>query len=119
MESAAFKPRARLARRAECMFGLVFLLLVQLACSKTPPVPEKRYPMQGEIMALDPHSKSAIIQAGKIDGWMDAMTMEYPIQPASEYAQLKVGEHIQGTVVVQQDKFYATDIQAVPAPAAK
>ena len=102
------------------MFGLLALIfVVQLACSKTPPVPEKRYPMQGEVMALDPHSNSAIIRAGKIEGWMEPMTMDFPIRPASEYAQLKVGEHIRATVVVQEDRFYVTAIQAVPAPATK
>jgi len=117
MESIVLRPRAGLARHSR-ICG-VLLLLVQAACSRTPPVPEKRYPMQGEIVALEPHSKSAIIRAGKIGDWMGPMTMDYPIEPSSEYEHLQVGEHIQGTVVVQGDKFYITGIQAAPSPAAK
>lgn len=98
--------------------GLALVCLLA-GCSKTPPIPEKRYPMQGEIVTLEPRTKAAIIRAGKVGDWMEPMTMEYPIEPASEFAQLKIGDHIQATVVVQGYKYYATGIQVVPAPAAK
>ena len=75
----------------------------------------KRYPMQGEIKALDPAAKSATIDAGKIGDWMEAMKMEYPVKPDQEFAKLHVGDHIQATVVVD-DKYYVTDIRVVPKP---
>src|SRR5215475_7158594 len=70
----------------------------------------KRYPMQGEIKSLDPAAKSANINAGKIEGWMEAMTMEYPVKPEAEFSKLHVGDRIQATVVVNDVKYYVTDV---------
>ena len=71
----------------------------------------KRYPMEGEVKALDPASKSATIAAGKIGDWMEAMTMEYSVRPDAEFQKLHVGDHIQATVVVNDDKYYVTDVK--------
>ena len=74
----------------------------------------KHYPMQGEVKAIDPAAKTANINAGKIEGWMDAMTMEYPIKPDAELAKLHVGDKIQATVVVNDLKYYVTDVKVLP-----
>lgn len=74
----------------------------------------KRYPMQGEIKGLDPVAKNATISAGKIGDWMGPMTMEYPIKPDAEFAKLHVGDHIQATVIVNDLKYYATDVKIEP-----
>ena len=95
--------------------GLLFLVLAALAafgCGKTE---EKRYPMQGEVKALDPSAKTATIAAGKIGDWMEAMTMEYSIKPDGEFAKLHVGDHIKATVVVKDPTYYVTDV-TVTAP---
>jgi len=76
--------------------------------------PAKRYPMQGEVKALDPTSKTANIKAGKIEGWMEAMTMEFPVKPEGEFAKLHVGDQVQGTVVVSGDSYYVTDVKVLP-----
>ncbi|MBZ5579469.1 MAG: copper-binding protein [Acidobacteriia bacterium] len=76
----------------------------------------KRYTMQGEIKSLDPAAKTANINAGKIEGWMEAMTMEYPIKPDAEFAKLHVGDRIEATVVVNDLKYYVTDVKVLPKP---
>ena len=78
---------------------------------------EKRYPMQGVVKALDANAKTASIDAGKIGDWMEAMTMDYAVKPDSEFAKLKVGDHIKATVVVEDVKYYVTDVTVVPKPA--
>jgi hypothetical protein len=51
---------------------LLSLLLVMLAaCADKASV--NRYPMTGEIKALNPTAHSATIAAGKIGDWMEAM----------------------------------------------
>src|SRR6266496_2853235 len=96
-------------RKLEQMkFLLVVILLAALCGCGTS---SKRYPMQGEVKALDPAAKTAIIAAGKIGGWMEAMTMEYPVKPDSEFQKLHVGDKIEGTVVVADVKYYVTDIK--------
>jgi Cu/Ag efflux protein CusF len=71
----------------------------------------KRYAMEGEVKALDPAAKSATIAHGKIGDWMEAMTMEYAVKPDSEFRKLHVGDHIEATVVVSDDKYYVTGVR--------
>jgi len=87
-------------------------MLLAAACAS--PANEKRYPMEGDIQALDAATKTATIAAGKIGDWMEAMTMDYPVKPDSEFAKLKVGDHIKATVVVVGDvKYYVTGVRVV------
>ena len=71
----------------------------------------KRYPMQGEVKALDAGAKTATIAAGKIGDWMEAMTMEYPVKPDAEFKKLHVGDKIDATVVVTDPGYYVTDVK--------
>lgn len=94
--------------------ALVFLpvLLAMLAgCAQKPPV--KRYPMQGEVKALDAPAHTATIAAGKIGDWMEAMTMEYPVKPEAEFQKLHVGDRIEATVVVGDPAYYVTEVKIV------
>jgi Cu/Ag efflux protein CusF len=72
---------------------------------------EKRYPMQGQITALDATTHTATIAAGKIGDWMEAMTMDYPVKPDAEFAKLHVGDRIEATVVVGDPAYYVTEIK--------
>lgn len=73
----------------------------------------RRIPMQGEVKAVDPVGNTATIDAGKIDDWMEAMTMEYPVKPASEIAKIHAGDRIEATVVVDGTVYYVTDVKVV------
>jgi Cu/Ag efflux protein CusF len=92
------------------------VLAVLLAGCGAKQAPPKRYTMKGEIKALDPAAKNATIDAGPIGDWMSAMTMEYPIKPDPEFAKLHVGDRIEATVVVNDLKYYVTEIKVVPKP---
>ncbi|HEV3197984.1 MAG TPA: copper-binding protein [Bryobacteraceae bacterium] len=92
----------------------VILVLAAALTGCRAKLPEgKRYPMQGEIKALDPTAKSATIDAGDIGDWMTAMTMEYPVKPDADFQKLHVGDHIQATVVVSEPGYYVTDVKIV------
>ena len=90
----------------------VLLLLILAGCTKQ--APEKRYPIQGEIKALDASAHTATIAAGKIGDWMEAMTMEYPVKPDAEFQKLHVGDKIEATVIVGDPAYYVTTIKVVP-----
>lgn len=78
------------------------LLALGLGCSsQKAPEPEKHCALTGEIKALDDKSQTATIQHQAICDWMDAMTMEYPVQSKEEFAQLKVGDKITATVNIK------------------
>jgi Cu/Ag efflux protein CusF len=91
---------------------LFALVLTLAACGARQEA--KRYPMQGEIKGLDPVAKNATISAGRIGDWMGPMTMEYPIKPDAEFAKLHVGDHIQAMVIVNDLKYYVTDVKIEP-----
>ena len=65
--------------------ALVLMLLLG-GCQRNPaPKPVQEYQMQGEVVSLDPTSQTATVKHGKIEGWMEPMTMEYP-----HYEQRKI-----------------------------
>ncbi len=91
---------------------LPLLLLLFAGCAAKPPV--KRYPMQGQIMALDTSAHTATIAAGKIGDWMEPMTMEYSVKPDAEFQKLHVGDKIEATVIVSDPGYYVTEIKVAP-----
>src|SRR5690348_3149647 len=92
---------------------LVLAALVMLGCGSNDP--GKRYAMQGDVKALDPSTKTATIAAGKIEGWMEAMTMDYSVKPDAEFAKLHAGDHINAVVVVKDSgSNYVTDVKVSP-----
>ena len=91
---------------------LLALAMGLAACGQK--VESKRYPMKGEVKALDANAKTATISAGKIGDWMEAMTMEYPVKPDAEFQKLHVGDKIEATVVVTDPAYYVTEIRITP-----
>ena len=45
----------------------------------------------GDVIGVDPKTQMATIKGDKIEGWMEAMTMEYPVKDKSEFAKLAAG----------------------------
>ena len=89
-------------------------LLIVSACSttaKTKPEKPRHYPMRGVVVRLDPNMNLASIQAEKVEGWMDAMTMEYPVENKKEYLSLRKGEKITATVNVTSEGFWLTNVK--------
>lgn len=78
----------------------------------------KKYPMHGKVLSLDAAEKSARIDAGPIGDWMGAMTMNYPVKDASEFAKLTAGATIDATVFVQGDDFWVGEVRTAGAAAA-
>src|SRR3954467_3982139 len=91
--------------------SFVLLAAVLLAAGGHKKEEAKRYPMQGEIRALDSTAKTATIAAGKIGDWMEAMTMEYQVKPDADFQKLHVGDKIDATVVVSDPGYYVTDVK--------
>ena len=73
--------------------------------------------MQGEVMSLDPTAQTAHINASAIEGWMEAMAMDYPVKDKQEFQKLKVGDHVQAKVDVQGTDFWIVSASPMPAPA--
>jgi Cu/Ag efflux protein CusF len=90
---------------------LVVLLLGLLGCARTPPAaPAKVYPMRGVVVRLDATAQVATIRHEKIDGWMEPMTMDFPVPSKEEFAKLKEGQSVRGEVRVQGLDFQLTSV---------
>ncbi len=81
-------------------FIVVMCSLLLASCQRKEETagPVKEYQLRGEVVRLDPQHKIAVIKGDKIEGWMEAMTMEYPVKAPSEFEKLKPGLKIQATV---------------------
>lgn len=103
-------------------FLLIPVLLVALAGCRNPPPPKvetKTYTVKGEVLRLDPATHSAVLKHEKIEGWMEAMTMEFVVKDPAEFAKLTVGDQIQATLYVSDLEFYLAGIQVVAKAPAK
>lgn len=89
-----------------------FLVLAAalLACACARQTPERRYTIHGEIVSLDPEGNIAKIKHQAIEGWMGAMTMEFPVRSGQEYKALSPGDCITATVFVRDLNFSVGEI---------
>ncbi len=72
--------------------------------------PQKKYALRGVVVRLQPEDRIAVVQHEKVEGWMEAMTMEFPVPDPSEFSKLKPGSHIRATVCVNDLYFWLTSI---------
>jgi protein SCO1/2 len=101
-------------------FHLALLMVALAGCSQQPAsnsaAVEKRYPLRGEIVSLDAKNQVATIKHENIEGWMDAMTMDFPIRDKADFDRLKPGDRIEGTVIVRDIDYTVAEIRIVEAP---
>jgi len=96
-------------------FAVAAALLV--ACGKKPPQGSvNRFPLRGEVVRLDAKTHVATIKHEKIPGFMEAMTMDFPVKDPAEYAKLALGRKITATVVQRPSdyEYWIEDIRVSP-----
>jgi len=72
--------------------------------------PKNKYALKGVVLRLKPENRLAVVKHEKIEGWMEPMTMEFPVPSAEEFAKLKEGSSIRATVCVNDLYFWLTGI---------
>ena len=96
--------------KALCRLKPALLAFLLFACHSAP---VKQYPFRGVVVSVSPGTKTAAIKNEKIKGWMDAMTMEYPIKDAAGLAKIKPGDKITATVYVRDIDYWLENVQVV------
>jgi len=86
---------------------LLCVAVLAAACKQSPPV--RRYILHGKVESVDLAGKTATIHNERIEGWMEPMTMEYPVP---DPAKLHPGEPITATVVVSDLNFHLENIKS-------
>lgn len=100
--------------------ALLVLVLLLTGCTQTPreeaqsKLPVKTYQLTGEIVSMDAPTQVITIKHEEIAGWMDAMTMGFPVKEKAEFEKLKPGLKITADVNVQGDDFWLTKIVQKP-----
>jgi protein SCO1/2 len=104
---------------------LLFLLTVCFvsACQKTPPQnadasgETKRYNLKGKVVSVDKAKKEAKIQHDDIPGFMDAMTMPFPIRADWVWEDLTPGAEIRAELVVDEKmNYWLENVGIIAAP---
>lgn len=100
-------------KRREWLAGIPLVVLA--GCRSKPKSEPKRYKLVGEVVRLNAEKKIATIKHEKIEGWMEAMTMDFPVKADGEWAKLKEGAKINATVVHLEDEleYWLEDITVV------
>jgi len=86
--------------RSRNLIAIALTTLLVGACSTTPPA--KRYPIQGQILAISTERRELTIAHGDIPGLMPAMTMTYPVSNAKVLDGRTLGELVTGTLEVSE-----------------
>ena len=102
-------------RRALVLASLLFLAV---ACAdKEKPLSEKGeklYVLKGKIVSRDVSDNSLRVDHQAVPGYMEAMTMDYPVRGA-KVAQLPPDKAaVEARLHVTDDRYWLTDVKRVP-----
>jgi Cu/Ag efflux protein CusF len=85
--------------------------------AEAPAAETHRYELHGKVLELRPgDANAAVIEHQEIVGFMDAMTMTFPVKDPAEFAKLHQNDYINADVVSNDDGFYIENIEVVEAP---
>jgi len=105
--------------RPACAALFVLLLACGYGRVKTADKPvsmpgEKVYAMKGTIVSRDAEANSLRIDHEAIPGFMEAMTMDYPVR-GSEVASLPADHaRIEARLHVHDDRYWVSDVKKAP-----
>jgi protein SCO1/2 len=91
---------------------LILSVLVVSACG-TARSDERRYTLQGQVVAIDAPRKSVTVKHEEIKGFMPAMTMPYEVEDAKALDGMRAGDLINATLVVFSNGAHLTAIKKV------
>ncbi len=86
------------------------------ATSEAAPPETTEFTLKGQVVSVDAAQKSATINHEKIEGFMEAMTMPYPVPEDGDLQKLKPGETITAKVsyIRAESKYWLTNVEVEP-----
>ncbi len=98
----------------------IFLVFIS-ACQKPAPpaaasAEAKRFPFKGKVISVNIAKNEAVIQHDEIPGYMDAMTMPFPIKDTWVMEELSPGSQVSAQLVVDKGNFYLEKVAIVALP---
>jgi protein SCO1 len=93
--------------------ALLALVACLGACSGKPKEEQKRYPLRGEVLAVDLAQGEVTVAHEDIPGFMSAMTMRFPVGDKTVLGTLGAGDRIEATLVVTEARYWLEGITVV------
>ncbi len=82
------------------------LLLCVLGCkSQKPATSERRFPIEGRVVAVDPAAHTITLDHHEVVGYMKAMTMPFSVRDLWVFIVVHPGDTLQATLVVGEDAY--------------
>ena len=117
------KHQKTVTSRRKLLLALIVAACAILAgCSSTPDESgARRYELKGKIISFNKAQQQVVIQHEEVPGLMEAMTMPFTLREDSAFDVMRVGDQIQATLVVNDERTRLENpiiTQAIPADAA-
>jgi protein SCO1/2 len=96
------------------ILGLTVALLAFFAViyfGRRAPSSERTYALHGQVQSITPDRQEAMVKHGEIKGLMPAMTMPYHFKAKADLDALKPGDVIDGTLVIETNDAFLTDVK--------
>jgi protein SCO1/2 len=82
------------------------LLTITSGCGSN----DRRYPLVGQVIAVDPARQELTVKHEDIRGFMPGMTMAFKVKDAAQVAASKPGDLVRATLVVEGTSGYLEDV---------
>jgi protein SCO1/2 len=89
------------------ILSIVTVLLVSAGCSGG----ERRYPLTGQVLAVDTVRQEITVKHEDIRGFMPGMTMPFKVKDAGQVSAVRPGDLIEATLIVEESTGYLADIR--------
>ena len=102
-----------------CVFFLALIITsCQRSANQNVSADAKRFSFRGKVISVDKGAKKAKIEHGDIPGYMEAMTMDFPIREDWVWDELKPGADVEADLVVDDAnaQFWLEKIRISMAP---
>ena len=94
-----------MSRRLSRLLAVLLLISGISACSK-----DRRYPIAGQVLAVNVERQEVTVKHDDIRGFMPAMTMPFKVRRVEDLGRWKPGDVIRATLVVEETTGYLEDI---------
>ena len=99
------------------------MLAAAVSCSPATPAPPPkadRYAIAGQLLGVQLDTGQVVLKHGEVVGYMGAMTMPFPVEPATAIRDRRPGDLVKATLVVEPARYYLEGLQfegTAPLPA--
>lgn len=99
-----------------CTVSTMILMALLAGCSGGEPEstePVEVYDVRGEVTRVNAEDQTATVKHEDIEGWMKAMTMEFPVKEKADFEKLAEGVKFEAKVHVQDLDYWLAEIKVI------